>query len=254
MATRRHSRGSGPPAHIVIAWAHVARPATGPCRVYNPTALSRATSTLAASKTSRWGDRRKQVRFVRHPRRMVLVPVSTRVGGAVRGRDLAMGMLLACTSLVANAVVSGDGSLASRTAATLPEPFTIQDAAAGPHWGGGSVVATPTAFASAVHPLTGSGLAVPGTATGQSDGGSLERDTDGAVAPSGAVPAAPVEDPVAVSPDTSPVEPVLEVPGDELEGPVAPVLQPVTELLLAPTGVTEATDPALSMLGAPIFA
>ena len=251
MATRRHSRGSGPPVHIVIAWARVTRPATGPCQVWNPTALSRTTSTLAPSKTLMCGARRKQVRLVRHPRQTVLVPYPTRVGGAVRARDLAMGMLLACTSLVANAVVSGDGSLAPRPAAAPPEPFAIQGAAAGPYRGGASVVATPTALASAVHPLIDGGLAVPGTETGQSDEGSLDRDTDGLVAPSEAVPAAPVEKAVVVSPDTPPaVEPVD--PDDEPEGPVAPVLQPATELL-APTGVTEATDPALSMLGAPLF-
>ncbi len=250
MATRRHSRGSGPPVHIVIAWARVTRPATGPCQVWNPAALSRTTSTLAPSKTSTCGARRKQVRPVRHPRQTVLVPYPTRVGGAVRARDLAMGMLLACTSLVANAVVSGDGSLTPRPAAALPEPFTIQDAVAGPYRGGASLVVMPTALASAAHPLTDGGLAVPGTGTGQSDEGSL--DTDAAVAPSAAVPAAPVENPVVVSPDApAAVEP--GDPGDEPEGPAAPVLQPVTELL-APTGVTEATDPALSMLGAPLFA
>src|SRR5918998_4666598 len=99
MATRRHSRGSGPPVHVVIAWAGVARPATGPCRVANPSALRRAASATPA------GDGlRKQVRHVRHTPRRALRPGATRAGGPVRARDLTMGMLLACTSLVANAV------------------------------------------------------------------------------------------------------------------------------------------------------
>lgn len=176
------------------------------------------------------------------------MPVSTRAGGSVRARDLAMGMLLACTSLVANAVVSGDvsgdGSVGPGTAAALPEPFTMQGAA-GPDRGG--TVVTATALASTVRPLTDSGPAVPGTATGQPADGSLARDADGPVAPSEAVSAEPVENPVVTSPEApSVVEPAQEA-GDELEGPVTPVLEPVTELL-APTGITEATEPALSML------
>ncbi len=165
-------------------------------------------------------------------------------------------MLLACPSLVANAVMSGDGSLAPWTAAALPEPFTIQGAAAGgPHPGGTTVVATATALTASTHPLTGSGLVVPGTATGTPDG-SPGRGTDGTVAPSGAVPVEPVENPVAVPPDAPrESEAVPNVPGDEPEGAVAPVLQPVTELLAPPaTGVTEAIEPALSMLNPPLLA
>ena len=163
-------------------------------------------------------------------------------------------MLLACPSLVANAVMSGDGSLAPWTAAALPEPFTIQGAAAGgPHPGGTTVVATATALTASPHPLTGSGLVVPGPATGTPDDGSPGRGTDGTVAPSGAVPVEPVENPVAVPPDAPPESEA--VPGDEPEGAVALVLQRVTELLAPPaTGVTEATEPALSMLSPPLFA
>jgi len=166
-------------------------------------------------------------------------------------------MVLACTSLVANAAMSGDGSLAPWTAAALPEPFTIQDAAAGgPHRGGATVVATATALTASTHPLTDSGLVVPGTASGPPDDGSPGHGTDGTVAPSGAVPVEPVENPVAVPPDAPPEsEAVPNVPGDEPEGAVAPVLQPVTELLAPPaTGVTEAIEPALSMLNPPLLA
>jgi hypothetical protein len=170
------------------------------------------------------------------------------VRASVRARDLTMGMLLACTSLVANAVVSGSGSLAPRTAAELPEPFTVLDAAA-----------MPTAFASSTPALTGSGLVVPDTGTGQSDDGSFGHRTDGAVAPSAVVPVAPVENPVAVPPGSAPAsEPVRGVSGDEPEGPMAPVLQPVTELLApapsAATEVAEVTEPALSMLSPSLFA
>ncbi|MCA1671208.1 MAG: hypothetical protein LC799_03025 [Actinobacteria bacterium] len=196
------------------------------------------------------------------------MPGATRAGGSVRARDLAVGMLMACTSLVANAVVNGDGSLAPRTAGALPEPFTIQDAAAGPHRGGASVVVTAIALASSTRPLTDSGVVVPGTATGHDDD-SL-GSTDGAVTPSGAVSVEPVENVVAVPPDAPPAfEPVGGISGDELEGPVAPALQPVTEPLApvvdtisgpvtdAATSVaeaTEGTEPALSMLNPPLFA
>ncbi len=249
MATRRHSRGSGPPVHVVIAWAGVPRPATGPCRVSNLSAPGRA-----ASATSPGDGLRKHVRYAH---RGVLRRGVTRAGGSVRARDLTLGMVLACTSLVANAVMSGDGSLVPWTAAALPEPFTIQGAAAGdPHRGGATVVATATALTSPTHPLTGSGLVVPGTATGLPDDGSLGRGTDGTVAPSGAEPVEPVESPVAVPPDAPPAsDTVPNVPGDEPEGAVAPLLQPVTELLVPPaTGATEATEPALSMLNPPLFA
>jgi hypothetical protein len=155
-----------------------------------------------------------------------------------------MGMLLACTSLVANAVVSGQGSLAPRTAAALPEPFPIQGAATGPHPVGvseASTVATATALASSDRLFI-----VPGPATG--------HRTDGTVAPSGADSVEPIENPVADPPGTAAAfEPVREVPGDEPERQVAPVLQPVTELLAqaapsAATGVAEVAEPALSML------
>ncbi|MDQ3988799.1 MAG: hypothetical protein M3291_06310 [Actinomycetota bacterium] len=172
-----------------------------------------------------------------------------RVGGSVRARDLAMGMALACTSLVANAVVSGGDLLAPRTAAALPEPFTVETA--GPQRGGASVVAMTTAFAASTHPLPGSGLVVPDTGTAQPDDGSLGQRADAAEAPAGAVPVEPVEPPVAVPPEAPPAsEPVREVPG---EAEVAPVLQPVTELL-TPGGVSEVTEPALSTLNPPLFA
>lgn len=180
------------------------------------------------------------------------MPGALRVGGAVRARDLAMGMVLACTSLVANAVVSGGDLLVPRTVAALPEPFTVQETA-GSQRGGASVVVMTTAFAAATPPPTGSALVVPDGGTAQPDDGSLGHRTDGAVAPSEAVPAEPVENPVAVPPDAPPAsEPVGEVPGEGPEEPLAPVLQPVTELL-APTGVTEATEPVLS-LDPPLFA
>lgn len=177
------------------------------------------------------------------------MPGALGAGQSVRARQLAMGMLLACTSLVANAVMSGQGSLTPRTAAALPEPFPIQGAATGPHPVGvseASTVATATALASSDRLFTGSGLIVPGPATG--------HRTDGAVAPSGADSVEPIENPVADPPGTAAAfEPVREVPGDEPERQMAPVLQPVTELLAqaapsAATGVAEVAEPALSML------
>jgi len=165
-------------------------------------------------------------------------------GRSVRARQFAMGMLLACTSLVANAVVSGQGSLAPRTAAALPEPFPIQGAATGPHPVGvseASPVATVTTLASSGRLFTGSGLIVPSPATGH-------RTDDGVVAPSGADSVEPVENPVADPTGTSAAfEPVREVPGDEPERQMAPVLQPVTELL-APSAATEVAQSALSVL------
>ncbi len=181
------------------------------------------------------------------------MPGALRIGGSVRARDLATGMVLACTSLVANAVVSGSDSLAPRTAAALPEPFTVQETA-GPQRGGASVVAMTTAFAASTHPLPGSGLVVPETGTAQLDDGSLGHRTDDAEAVSEPVPVEPVENAVTVPPDAPPAsEPVRGEPGEEPEEPLAPVLQPVTELL-APIGVPEATEPALSMLDSPLFA
>ncbi len=162
-----------------------------------------------------------------------------------------MGMVLACTSLVTNAVISGGGSLAPRTAAALPEPFTILDAAAGPQRGGAPVVAMTTELASATQLSHRNELVVPDTGTAQPDDGSLGYRTDDAEAPAGAVPVEPVEPPVAVPPEAPPAsEPVREVPG---EAEVAPVLQPVTELL-APGGVSEVTEPALSTLNPPLLA
>ncbi len=164
-----------------------------------------------------------------------------------------MGMVLACTSLVANAVVSGGDLLAPRTAA-LPEPFTVQETA-GSQRGGASVVVVTTALASATPLPTSSVLVVPDAGTAQPDDGSLGHRTDRAVAPSEAVLVEPVENAVAVPPDSPPAsEPVRGVvPGAEPEEPLAPVLQPVTELL-APGGVSEVTEPALSTLNSPLFA
>lgn len=186
------------------------------------------------------------------------------VGRSVRARDLALGMLLACTSLVGNAVVSGGGSLAPRMATALPEPFTLQGASAGSQRDDASVVARATALVSSTFPLTGSGRVVPGTGTGQWDDGSLGYWTDGTATPAGADPVEAMVDPVLLPPDAPPAFEPGGVPGDEPEGPPASVLQPITELLapvvqpVAPLevvpaiGVTEATEPALSMLSPPL--
>ncbi|MDQ3886851.1 MAG: hypothetical protein M3308_07580 [Actinomycetota bacterium] len=174
-----------------------------------------------------------------------------------------MGTLLACTSVVANAVVSGDGSLNSQTAA-LPEPFLIQDSAPDPNWVG-ALVAT-TAFAS-THRLTDSGRIVPAGMTGQDDD-SLDRRTDGAVTPATVISTEPVKDRVSVPPGSPPAsDPAPGVAGDEPDSPRAPALEPVTELLAPPPAdaatpapgaseaneTAEASEPALSMLSPPLF-